>query len=325
MHCYFVLAGDATLPVLYHVERVRDGRSFVTRTVQARQRGKAIFTTTCSFVREGSGGMRSLEHGVGLPLGVEKELERDILAAPGSPLQSAPSPPPLLQPQSVKAQGTYESSTSGGSRGGVKQEAARGADSNEKYKSSEPTPPFVVTRLPIRNSEDPAIHRRFPRQWLRARGTISPSAGPYAHSSALAYISDSWFIGTAPRVHGLGGETPLSTPASSPSFHNSSRSSSPTNPPAPPKVGMMVSLDHTIYFHNPRATKCDEWMYSEMGSPWTGHGRGLVVQRIWNREGVLLATCVQEGLVRLKGDEEDGGGEGGRKRERGGGESIAKL
>ncbi|KAG6000229.1 hypothetical protein E4U21_005691, partial [Claviceps maximensis] len=45
-HCYFLLAGSSSLPVLMHVERVRDGRSFATRTVQARQRGRCIFTMT---------------------------------------------------------------------------------------------------------------------------------------------------------------------------------------------------------------------------------------------------------------------------------------
>ena len=62
MHCYFVLAGDSQIPILYHVERVRDGRSFITRTVQARQRGRPIFTTTLSFSRANSGGKKKLEH-----------------------------------------------------------------------------------------------------------------------------------------------------------------------------------------------------------------------------------------------------------------------
>ncbi|KAI8182119.1 hypothetical protein Brms1b_011272 [Colletotrichum noveboracense] len=39
-HCYFLLAGSSEIPILFHVERVRDGRSFATRTVQARQRGR---------------------------------------------------------------------------------------------------------------------------------------------------------------------------------------------------------------------------------------------------------------------------------------------
>ena len=70
MHCYFVLAGDSTIPILYHVERVRDGKSFVTRTVQARQKGRCIFTTTCSFMREGSEGAKAVAHGWELPEGV---------------------------------------------------------------------------------------------------------------------------------------------------------------------------------------------------------------------------------------------------------------
>ncbi len=57
---------------------------------------------------------------------------------------------------------------------------------------------------------------------------------------------------------------------------------------------MMVSLDHNIYFHRPREVKADEWMFSEMQSPWSGQGRGLVEQRIWNKEGRLVASCYQE-------------------------------
>lgn len=75
MHCYFVLAGDSTIPVLYHVERVREGKSFMTRTVQARQRGKCIFTTTLSFVREGSAGVETVGHRHALPEGVRAALE----------------------------------------------------------------------------------------------------------------------------------------------------------------------------------------------------------------------------------------------------------
>ena len=76
MHCYFVLAGDSTIPILYHVERVREGKSFVTRTVQARQRGKCIFTTTLSFMREGSGGKTTVDHGWDMPKGVREGLEQ---------------------------------------------------------------------------------------------------------------------------------------------------------------------------------------------------------------------------------------------------------
>lgn len=60
------------------------------------------------------------------------------------------------------------------------------------------------------------------------------------------------------------------------------------------QVGMMVSLDHSIYFHNPRAFRADEWMLTEMESPWAGEGRGLAVQKIWSQDGTLIATCTQE-------------------------------
>jgi acyl-CoA thioesterase 8 len=67
MHCYFVLAGNSEIPIIYHVEHVREGKSYATRTVQARQRGKVIFTTTMSFVREDSGGKVRVEHSTEMP------------------------------------------------------------------------------------------------------------------------------------------------------------------------------------------------------------------------------------------------------------------
>ncbi|RKP07938.1 thioesterase-like superfamily-domain-containing protein [Thamnocephalis sphaerospora] len=49
LHTYFLLAGDQAVPIIYHVQRVRDGKSFATRTVKASQKGRCIFTCTCSF------------------------------------------------------------------------------------------------------------------------------------------------------------------------------------------------------------------------------------------------------------------------------------
>ena len=67
MHCYFVMAGDAKMPIIYHVEHVREGRSFAVRTVQARQRGNVIFTTTMSFIKPGTGGPHLVEHSYTMP------------------------------------------------------------------------------------------------------------------------------------------------------------------------------------------------------------------------------------------------------------------
>src|SRR5262247_3054925 len=55
MHAYFLLAGDPKVPIIYEVERVRDGRSFVTRRVKAIQHGQAIFITAVSFHKEEPG------------------------------------------------------------------------------------------------------------------------------------------------------------------------------------------------------------------------------------------------------------------------------
>lgn len=60
---------------------------------------------------------------------------------------------------------------------------------------------------------------------------------------------------------------------------------------------MMVSLDHTIYFHDPRGFRADEWMITEMDSPWAADGRGLVTEKIFTREGKLIASCFQEVLI----------------------------
>jgi acyl-CoA thioesterase-2 len=55
LHLYFILGGDPSIPIVYDVENVRDGRSFTTRRVAARQHGEIIFYMTASFqiVEEG--------------------------------------------------------------------------------------------------------------------------------------------------------------------------------------------------------------------------------------------------------------------------------
>lgn len=290
MHCYFVLAGDSTIPILYHVERVREGKSFMTRTVQARQRGKCIFTTTCSFMREGSGGEKVVEHGWRLPEDAVEMLEARLKDK--TPLGEA---------------GPFATV-----RLGVINRGFQTFDIGEGQNDSFSNTAFA----PLESSPDPHMKKTW--QWTRAYGNISASGGQQAHLSALAYMSDNWFIGTVSRVHGL--LRTSTNPASPPPPSSSSLST--VKPPSPirlkeanpsqngtvaaadsaltippktkPTVGMMVSLDHSIYFHRPREVIADDWLLAENQTPWTGEGRGLVMQRIWGRGGSLLATCVQE-------------------------------
>ncbi|KFY88209.1 hypothetical protein V500_06491 [Pseudogymnoascus sp. VKM F-4518 (FW-2643)] len=262
MHCYFVLAGDSTIPILYHVEHVREGKSFATRTVQARQRGKCIFTTTMSFAREGSGGAETVQHAALMPEGI--------------------TPPEPDLPGSNKD----------GSSG----------------------PPFESQRIAILNGNGEPNAKKT-RQWIRARGKISPAGGHEAHLSALAYMSDSYFIGTISRIHNLWrfptpGSALDKSIAANPGAAEQMRKNKTyegfgddlDNRNNRPEVGMMVSLDHTIYFHEPRSLKADEWIFTEMESPWSGDGRGLVFQKMWSADGRLIATCIQEGVVRLRQD-----------------------
>ena len=296
MHCYFVLNGNAEIPIIYHVEHVREGRSFATRTVQARQRGAPIFTTTLSFMREGSGGEKLVAHAHHMP-DVPFPVEREA-----------------------------------GEEG---EDLVRGANS-----------PFVSQRIGILNNDSPRPYEKRTRQWIKAKGRISEEGGHEAHLSALAYMSDSYFIGTVSRVHKLWRYS--STPASNKNKAKDNggggklgiapevverlkkldaetlrriegmdediiealrevevkdgeivwkERARPTG-----EIGMMVSLDHTIYFHSPKDFRADEWMFTECDSPWSGDGRGLVHQRMYTKDGILIATCVQEGLVRLKQD-----------------------
>ena len=55
LHAYFLLGGDPAVPIIYEVDRIRDGKSFATRRVVAIQRGRAIFTMAVSFHRDEPG------------------------------------------------------------------------------------------------------------------------------------------------------------------------------------------------------------------------------------------------------------------------------
>ena len=75
VHGYFMRAGDAARPVLYEVDRIRDGRSFTTRRVVAVQNGEAIFSMSVSFQVDEHG----FEHAASMPnVPPPEELEDDL-------------------------------------------------------------------------------------------------------------------------------------------------------------------------------------------------------------------------------------------------------
>jgi len=103
--------------------------------------------------------------------------------------------------------------------------------------------------------------------WLRV---IDELAGdPLLQQCALAYASDFGLLGTAREVHGIGFRAP----------------------------GMLVaSLDHAIWFHRP--LRCDDWFLYAMDCPNTARGRGFARGQIFSRDGRLVASVAQEGLIR---------------------------
>ncbi len=105
--------------------------------------------------------------------------------------------------------------------------------------------------------------------WFRLRSKTVDD--PAVHRAMLAYQSDSWLLGTCTLAHGVTWLTP----------------------------GMMTaSLDHAVWLHED--FRVDDWLLYCCDSPWTGRGRGFNRGAIFTRDGRLVATCAQEGLIRVK-------------------------
>ncbi|KAF4449230.1 acyl-CoA thioesterase II [Fusarium austroafricanum] len=170
--------------------------------------------------------------------------------------------------------------------------------------------PFERRAVKERNELGPGEkpRQRVFRHWVRYRGNIPDTDGPAAHLHALAFITDGYFILTAARVHRLWRFN--FDPEDVPSLPEEVRSyvqnvceteglgSSVEEWAQRPRISMLASLDHNIYFHEPLKISANDWVLTEQESPWAANGRALVVQRIFAKDGTLLATCSQEGILR---------------------------
>lgn len=103
--------------------------------------------------------------------------------------------------------------------------------------------------------------------WMRAQEVIND--GLNLNHAMLAYASDYHFLGTSLQPHGI-------------SVRN--------------KQLRMATIDHAMWFHHP--FKFDEWLLYVAESPFTGGARGLVRGQFFNQKGVLVASTMQEGLMR---------------------------
>jgi len=105
------------------------------------------------------------------------------------------------------------------------------------------------------------------RMWMRISERLPENPG--MHRAGLAYLSDSTLIDHVVLPHGRRWQEPGLTGA---------------------------SLDHAMWFHGP--VRADEWLLFDQTVEATGSARGLATGRIFDADGMLVATCAQEGLIR---------------------------
>ncbi len=105
------------------------------------------------------------------------------------------------------------------------------------------------------------------RVWLRANGTLPDD--PVLHVCLLTYASDMTVLDTSLLPHGG-------------SWHD-------------PDI-FMASLDHAMWFHRP--FRVDDWLLYDQDSPVAGCGRGFGRGLVYTADGDLVASVVQEGLIR---------------------------
>jgi acyl-CoA thioesterase-2 len=227
MHAYFLRPGDANKPIVYDVDRIRDGGSFTTRRVVAIQSGEPIFNMAASFQVDEPG----FEHGDAMPSVPAPETlptQQDRLRALGDRL-------PAVFRERVLAEQPFE---------------VRPADASSDIILEGPMPPSRSV-------------------WLRAAGKLPDDPG--VHCAMLAYASDHAFITTALLPHAVGWHTP----------------------------GMQVaSVDHVMWFHE--RFRADEWLLYAIESPKAHGARGLVRGKVFTRDGRLVASTAQEGLIRKR-------------------------
>lgn len=224
MHAYFLVGGDPKHPIIYEVDRVRDGGTFATRRVRAIQHGQPIFVMSVSFQRDEPG----FDHQSAMP--------------------SVPQPEEL--PNAAELIGRHLD----------KLPAAMQA----YWQRERPIEirPVDFSRFLTRRKQAPVQH-----VWIRANGVLPDDER--LHQCILAYASDFTLLDTALIAHGkvlFDGDMQL------------------------------ASLDHALWFHRP--FRADDWLLYAQDSPSAYGARGFCRGSIFTRDGRLVASVTQEGLMR---------------------------
>jgi acyl-CoA thioesterase II len=223
LHAYFLRRGDFNAPIVYHVDRSRDGHSFSNRRVIAIQHGEQIFNMTASFQVIEPG----LEHQIPMP----------SVPPPESLTDSARVDPELLVKLPERVRRLLET----------------------------PRPFEFRSVQPVSRLSRSAPVRQI---WFRAVSAVPDDET--LQRCLLAYVSDFYLLETATLPHGI---SSLSGRA------------------------IVASIDHAMWFHRP--LRVDEWLLYAVESPSASGSRGFARASVFSRDGRLVASTAQEGLVRL--------------------------
>ena len=230
-HSYFIRPGNMEKPITFTVDRIRDGKSFTTRSVKAIQDGEVIFNCSISFQKREKG----LEHQVDMPdvpepetIKSEQELREDILKE----LKMKKEDMPMFFRQ---------------------QEIEMRPVEKQNYFKPERMPPYKNT-------------------WIKNEGKLPDDQ--VIQQAFLLYISDMGLLGAANNSVGVNFLT---------------------------KNLQNASLDHAMWFH--RKLDLNGWFLYTIESPITRNARGFSRGSIFSRDGKLIASCTQEGLIRLWDDQ----------------------
>lgn len=223
LHAYFIRPGRTQDPIVYSVQRVRDGRTFTTRHITAVQYGETIFTMSASF----SINEPTLSH--------------------QAPAPDVPRPDDVPQTDFL-----YD--------------GAELRTPDQGY----PTKALLERKLVDPESVAQATGGTATRvAWTRTLERLPDD--PLVHVCTLTYFSDLTLIGAILEPHG--------------------------GRAAHPELALS-SLDHAMWFHAP--FRADEWTMFVLDSPVASRGHGLARGEFYREDGTLIASVVQEALLRKR-------------------------
>jgi acyl-CoA thioesterase-2 len=224
LHAYFLRAGDPDHPIVYEVDRSRDGKSFSSRRIVAIQHGEQIFHMSASF----QAGEQAIDRQGEMPIVPEPESLPDLVTAMEELKRKAPDRP-------------------------------------RPFRHHQHPFDFRPAELPDPLAEIPREPRI--KMWLRLKDRVPDD--PILHHCMLAYASDYFLLGAASMDARMTDER---------------------------ERLQMASIDHAMWFHRP--ARADEWLLYVTDSPTASGARGFARGSLFSRDGRLVASTAQEGLVR---------------------------